>query len=43
MTDFEQALEGQKTMLATWYVKAVKELTGSAQVDIFRELIEAAR
>jgi len=41
--DFEQALEGQRTILAPWYAKAIKELLGSEQLDIFRELIEAAR
>ena len=41
--DFEQALKGQKTILAPWYTKAIKELLGSEQLDIFHELIEAAR
>ena len=43
MADFEQALEGQKTVLASWYIKAVKELVGSEQLDMFSELIEAAQ
>lgn len=43
MVDFEQAIEGQKTVLASWYVKAAKELVGSDQVDMFGDLIEAAR
>ena len=43
MADFKQALEGQKTVLASWYVKAVQELASSEQADMFRELIEASR
>jgi transitional endoplasmic reticulum ATPase len=43
MTDFEQALKGQRTVLASWYVKAAKELLGSDQIDMFGDLIEAAK
>jgi len=43
MADFEQALKNQRTVLASWYVKATKELVGSDQVDMFGELIEAAK
>ena len=43
MADFEQALTGQKSVLATWYAQATRELIGSEQTDMFSELIEAAR
>jgi transitional endoplasmic reticulum ATPase len=43
MADFEQALKGQRTVLASWYIKAAKELVGSDQVDMFGDLIEAAK
>ena len=42
MADFEQALKDQKTALATWYARAAKELVGSEQLDMFRELMQAA-
>ena len=43
MADFEQVLTSQRTMLAPWYIKAAKELVGSDQIDMFGELIEAAK
>ena len=42
MADFEQALTGQKSVLATWYAQAARELIGSEQIDMFSELLEAA-
>jgi len=42
MEDFARAFGGQKTVLATWYTKAAKELINSEQLDMFSELIEAA-
>ena len=42
MTDFEQVLASQRTMLGPWYVKATKELAKSDQIDMFAELIAAA-
>ena len=43
MADFEQALTGQKSIIATWYAQATRELLSSEQTDMFSELIEAAR
>ncbi|MCL0036542.1 ATP-binding protein, partial [Dehalococcoidia bacterium] len=43
MEDFDQVLKEKKTVLASWYPKAVKELSGTGEGEMFRELIEAAR
>ena len=43
MTDFEQAIEGQRTMLASWYAKAAEDLPRLGEAEMFKELIEAAR
>lgn len=43
MADFKQALKEQRTVLTSWYAKAAKELVGSDQVDMFGDLIEAAK
>lgn len=43
MTDFEQTLKNQRTVLASWYAKAAKELVSSDQIDMFGDLIEAAK
>ena len=43
MEDFERAFEGQKSVLASWYIRAARELTDSEQLDMFSELIEAAK
>ena len=43
MADFKQALKEQRTVLTSWYIKAAKELVGSDQVNMFEDLIEAAK
>jgi len=43
MADFKQALKEQRTVLTSWYAKAAKELVGSDQVDMFGDLIKAAK
>jgi len=43
MTDFGQAIEGQRTMLASWYAKAAEDLPRLGEAEMFKELIEAAR
>jgi transitional endoplasmic reticulum ATPase len=42
MSDFDQVLQQKKTVLAFWYPRARKELSGTEEVEMFNELIEAA-
>ena len=41
--DFIQALTRQKISLASWYAKAAEDLPRLGEVEMFRELLEAAR
>jgi len=43
MHDFTEALSKSKKILASWYPKALKELSGTEEVEMFSDLIEAAR
>jgi SpoVK/Ycf46/Vps4 family AAA+-type ATPase len=43
MQDFEQVLKERKTVLASWYRRAVKELSGTGEAEMFKELIKAAK
>lgn len=42
MNDFKKALKGRKSILSSWYVRAYKKLKGSAEEEMFSELIERA-
>jgi transitional endoplasmic reticulum ATPase len=43
MADFEQAIKGVRTVLASWYAKAAEDLPRLGEAEMFKELIEAAR
>jgi transitional endoplasmic reticulum ATPase len=43
MQDFERVIAERKTVLSSWYPKALKELAGTEEVEIFQELIEAGK
>ena len=43
MSDFEQVLRTKKTVLASWYRKATKELESRGEADMFGDLVQAAR
>ena len=43
VTDFEKVMKKQKGILGAWYTRAVTELSNSEQMDMFAELIDAAR
>ncbi len=43
MSDFEQVVRKKKPVLSSWYAKALKELTGTEEVEMFGELIQAAK
>lgn len=43
MADFEQAIKEQRTVLASWYAKAVEDLPRLGEAEMFKELLEAAR
>ncbi len=43
MQDFENVTGERKTVLSSWYPKALKELAGTEEVEMFRELIEAGK
>lgn len=43
MADFEYAIEGQRTILASWYAKAAEDLPRLGEAEMFKELIEAAK
>ena len=40
LKDFEKVIKKKKTILASWYPKALKELSKTEEVEIFGELIE---
>lgn len=39
---FERAIKDRKTVLASWYPKALEELIGSEEAGMFKDLVEAA-
>ncbi|RLG28838.1 hypothetical protein DRO03_08820 [Methanosarcinales archaeon] len=41
LADFERVIAERKTVLLGWYPKAVRELTGTEEAEMFQELIEA--
>ena len=41
MIDFEKVLKGRKTVLSSWYPKAVKEVASTEEAEMFSVLIEA--
>lgn len=43
MADFERVLSGMKSVLPGWYKQALKELSGTVDIEMFQELIDAAR
>ncbi len=43
MQDFERVIGERKTVLSSWYPKALKELAVTEEVEIFQELIEAGK
>ena len=43
MEDFEKVLKGRKTVLSSWYPKAVKEVANTEEAEMFSELVEAGR
>ena len=43
MVDFEKVLKGRKTVLSSWYPKAVKEVANTEEAEMFSELVEAER
>jgi hypothetical protein len=36
-------LKGRKTVLSSWYPKAVKEVANTEEAEMFSELVEAGR
>lgn len=43
LKDFEKVLKKRKTILASWYPKALKELARTEEAEIFEELIETGK
>jgi SpoVK/Ycf46/Vps4 family AAA+-type ATPase len=43
IADFEQAIAGQGTVLASWYAKAAEDLPRLGEAEMFKELIQAAK
>lgn len=43
MADFEQAIAGQGTVLASWYARAAEDLPRLGEAEMFKELIQAAK
>jgi transitional endoplasmic reticulum ATPase len=43
MVDFEKVLKARKTVLSSWYSKAVKAVANSEEAEMFGELVEAGR
>jgi transitional endoplasmic reticulum ATPase len=43
VTDFESVITEYKPILPSWYAKAVKELQGREETDMFQELLVAAK
>jgi transitional endoplasmic reticulum ATPase len=43
MADFEKVLKGRKTVLSSWYPKAVKEVASTEEAEMFSELVDAGR
>jgi len=43
LADFERVIAGWKTVLSGWYPKAVRELTGTEEAEMFGELVEAGK
>lgn len=41
--DFENAISESKSVLSSWYPKAIRELSNSEEVEIFEDLIEAGK
>ena len=39
--DFEQVIGGMKTILASWYPKALKELVKGGEQEAFKDLVDA--
>ena len=43
MPDFEKVLKARKSILASWYPKAMREVSGTEEMGMFQELIESGR
>ena len=43
LADFKQVIAERKTVLLGWYLKAVRELTGTEEAEMFGELVEAGK
>ncbi len=43
LVDFERVIAERKTVLLGWYPKAVRELTGTEEAEMFGELVEAGK
>jgi transitional endoplasmic reticulum ATPase len=43
LEDFKKVVGERKTVLSSWYPKALKELANTEEVEIFKELIEAGK
>jgi transitional endoplasmic reticulum ATPase len=43
MEDLGKVLKGRKTVLSSWYPKAVKEVANTEEAEMFSELVEAGR
>ena len=41
LADFKRVIAERKTVLLGWYPKAVRELTGTEEAEMFGELVEA--
>ena len=41
--DFKKAINEKKTILVSWYSRAIKEIEGVSEADMFRDLILAAK
>jgi transitional endoplasmic reticulum ATPase len=41
LADFERVIAERKTVLLGWYPKAVRELSGTEEAEMFQELVEA--
>ncbi len=41
--DFESAISESKSVLSSWYPKAIRELSNTEEVEIFKDLIEAGK
>lgn len=43
LEDFKKVIDERKSILSSWYPKALKELASTNEAEIFEELIEAAK